>query len=96
VREWMSAECSKEDRKILGKDIRHVQTRWPVTLPKCRPLGGGLYEVRSDLSSGRIARVMFGFVDGEMVLLHAFIKKTQKTSDADLAIGRDRLRQARG
>jgi hypothetical protein len=34
-----------------------VQYRLPVGMPLCRPLGDGLWEVRSDLASNRIARV---------------------------------------
>jgi phage-related protein len=49
-------------------------------------LGGGLWEVRSDLTQNRISRVLFCVHDGRMVLLHAFIKKTQKTPDAELAL----------
>ena len=47
-------------------------------MPLCRNLGEGLWEVRSSLPSRRIARVLFCLVKGEMVLLHGFIKKTQK------------------
>jgi phage-related protein len=59
-------------------------------MPLCRALGKGLWEVRSELTQGRIARVLFCTHDGRMVLLHAFIKKTQKTpaSDLDLATKR--------
>ncbi len=61
-------------------------------MPLCRHLGGGLWEVRSELPPGRIARVMFCVRDGKMVLLHGFMKKTQKTpaSDRDIAIKRMR------
>jgi phage-related protein len=43
-------------------------------------LGDGLYEVRSDLAGNKIGRVLF-YIDfrGRMVLLHGFIKKTQKS-----------------
>jgi phage-related protein len=46
-------------------------------------LGKGLWEVRSQITQGRISRVLFCIHEGRMVLLHAFIKKTQKTPDAD-------------
>ena len=53
------------------------------------PLGDGLYEVRSSLSQNQIARVLF-YIDanGRMVLLHGFIKKTQKTPPAELELAR--------
>lgn len=58
-------------------------------MPVCRPLGGGLFEVRSELSQNRISRVLF-YIDREsrMVLLHGFIKKTQKTPTGDLDLAR--------
>jgi phage-related protein len=58
-----------------------------------RPLSGGLWEVRSDLTSNRIARVLFCFSEGRLIALHGFIKKTQKTPDAELALARKRMRE---
>jgi phage-related protein len=65
----------------------------PVGVPLCRALGNGLWEVRSQLTQGRISRVLFSIHDGRMVLLHAFIKKTQKTPDADLALALKRKKE---
>lgn len=70
-----------------------VQFGWPVGLPLCRSLGGGLWEVRSSLPSRREARVLFGFYDGMLVALHAFIKKTQKTPPEDLALAQNRMKE---
>ena len=39
------------------------------------------------------ARVLFGFHDGELIALHAFIKKTQSTPAADLKLARKRLKE---
>jgi hypothetical protein len=58
VREW-PLELSKDDRRIIGKDIQKVEFGWPIGMPYCRPLGHGLWEVRSDLTGGRIARTIF-------------------------------------
>jgi phage-related protein len=89
VREWLRSLSPIEDRKQIGVDIKTVEFGWPIGMPVCRPLGAGLYEVRSSLSQNRIARVLF-YIDakGRMVLLHGFIKKTQKTSPADLELAR--------
>ena len=75
---------------MIGRDIQKVEFGWPIGMPYCRPLGRGLWEVRSDLTGGRIARVIFCIKNGEMVLLHGFEKKTQKTpkQDIELAFGR--------
>ena len=62
-------------------------------MPICRPLGKGLWEVRSTLTNNRIARVIFGIVKNRMILLHGFIKKTQKTPDKDLSLARERLKE---
>jgi phage-related protein len=89
VREWLKS-LSGDDRKIIGEDIKYVEFGWPVGMPLCRALGGGLWEVRSQITQGRISRVLFCAHEGRMVLLHAFIKKTQKTPDSerDLALKR--------
>jgi phage-related protein len=92
VREWI-LELRSEDRLIVGKDIQKVEFGWPIGMPSCRPLGGGLYEIRSDLSSGRITRVIFSIMNSEMVLLHGFEKKTQKTPSKDLDLARSRQKE---
>ena len=78
-----------EDRKRIGEDIKTVEFGWPIGMPVCRPLGHGIYEVRTDLANNRIARFLL-YIDrkGRMVLLHGFIKKTQKTPGEDLALAR--------
>jgi phage-related protein len=69
--------------------IKTVEFGWPVGMPVCRSIGGGIYEVRPDLAQNRIARVLFYFdKNGRMVLLHGFIKKTQKTPEEDLELAR--------
>ncbi|MGP8264576.1 MAG: type II toxin-antitoxin system RelE/ParE family toxin [Beijerinckiaceae bacterium] len=92
VREWLRA-LGDDDRKIIGEDIKDVEFSWPIGLPLCRPLGKGLWEVRSDITDRRIARVLFCVHDGRMVLLHAFIKKTQKTPAADLELATKRRKE---
>lgn len=92
VREWI-LELPPEDRRTVGKDVQKVEFGWPIGRPYCAPLGHGLWEVRSDLDSNRIARVIFCIGDGEMILLHAFIKKTQKTPRQDIEIALKRKRE---
>ncbi len=92
VRDWLN-ELPREDKRVVGRDIAKVQFGWPVGLPVCRPLGAGLWEVRSTLPSRREARVVFGFYDGMLIALHAFIKKTQRTPDAELDLARKRLKE---
>ena len=89
VREWLKS-LETEDRKIIGEDIKDVEFSWPIGMPLVRPLGRELWEVRSSLKRGRIARVLFCVEQESMVLLHGFIKKTQKTPphDIDLALKR--------
>jgi phage-related protein len=90
VREWLRG-LDKPDRVRIGEDIQLVEVGWPIGMPACRPLGQGLHEVRTRLKD-RIARVLFGIVDGKMVLLHGFIKKSQATPADDLALARKRLK----
>jgi len=92
VREWLN-ELSREDKRTIGRDIAKVQYGWPMGLPLCRPLSGGLWEVRASLPSRREARVFFGFHDGMLIALHAMIKKTQKTPTEDLTLARQRFKE---
>jgi phage-related protein len=92
VCDWLRA-LSNEDRKIVGEDIKYVEFSWPIGMPLCRAMGKGPWEVRSNLTSGRIARVLFCIHEGTMVLLHGFIKKTQKTPDADLELAMKRKKE---
>ena len=92
VREWLK-DLPPEDRREVGKDLMRAQWRWPVGMPLCRPMGDGLWEIRTDLPSNRIARVLLGVDDGVLVALHAFIKKTQKTPPSELGVARKRLKE---
>jgi phage-related protein len=91
VRDWIRG-LSADDRKCIGEDIKTVEFGWPVGMPVCKPLGGGIYEVRTNLIQNRTARVLFYISKkGRMVLLHAFIKKTRGTPDADLEMARKNM-----
>ena len=94
VRDWLKS-LPHEEKKIIGQDIKTVQFGWPLGMPMVRKLDKDLWEVRSGLPN-RIARVIFTVNDGVMVLLHGFIKKSQKTPASDLALAKQRLRQLRG
>ena len=88
VREWLTA-LAREQRRMVGTDIKTVQLGWPIGMPVVRKLDHGLWEVRTDLGDS-ISRVIFTVVDAEMVLLHGFIKKSQKTPHVDLRTAKQR------
>jgi len=88
VREWLK-DLSKEDRKIIGEDIKTVQYSWPIGKPLVDSLGQQIWEVRSSLRS-RLARTLFTVCEQEIVLLHGFIKKVQKTPNEDLQLAKKR------
>src|SRR4051812_30318756 len=92
VREWLRG-LPLDDKRMVGRDIAKVQFGWPVGLPLCRPLSGGLWEVRSSLPSKREVRVFVGFHEGVLIALHAVIKKARKASTDDLALARQRLKE---
>lgn len=73
-----------------------VQFRWPVGMPLCRPLKDGLWEVRSTLSDGGIARTFFCVHEDKILVLSGFIKKTQKTPDEELKRARKRMKEFTG
>jgi phage-related protein len=92
VREWLRG-LNSDDRTVIGADILAVQRGWPLGLPLCRSLGRDLWEVRSTLPSKRIARLIFAFDDGELVILNGFIKKTQKTPQDEIDLALKRLKE---
>jgi phage-related protein len=83
----------KDDRHAIGLDLMRVQFGWPIGRPLVRSLKDGLWEVRSSLPSHRIARLILCFHDETLVVLHGFIKKTEKTPAADLALAKRRMRE---
>ena len=93
VREWLKKDLDNDDRKTVGIDIATAEYGWPIGMPTCKSLGHGLYEIRSDISSKRISRVIFAEYKGHMLLLHAFIKKTQKTPKQDIDLASQRLKE---
>jgi len=93
VREWLKL-LPAIDRKVIGANMKTVQFGWPLGMPLVRNMGGGIWEVRIRLEN-RIARVLFVLDGSTMVLLHGFIKKTQATSQQDLELAKDRLKQLR-
>jgi phage-related protein len=93
VREWLRG-LDREARRTIGEDMKTVQFGWPLGMPLVRPLGDGLWEVRSRLRDG-IARVIFLAEGDRMVLLHGFVKKSQKTPPKDLDLARRRAADVR-
>ena len=95
VRRWLKS-LEAQDRRIVGEDIKDVEFSWPIGMPLVRSLGRELWEVRSSLPHGRIARVIFCVEKDCMVLLHGFLKKTQKkpTQEIDLALKRKKGTQS--
>lgn len=94
VREWLKG-LEREDKRRLGEDLQTVQMGWELGLikePLVKSFGGGLFELRSFLSSRRIARVFFCVQARALVLLHGFIKKTEKTPDSELDLAKRRQR----
>jgi phage-related protein len=91
VREWLKA-LPREDCTVSGTDILTAQYAWPAGKPLVDHLGDGVWEVRSRLKN-RIARTLFVVVDQEIVLLHGFIKKQQKTPADELELAQKRKKQ---
>ena len=64
-----------------------------LRLPHSRALGEGLFELRPRGKSG-IGRAIYSFLLGKrIVVLHAFIKKSQRFPDRELKLARKRLKE---
>jgi len=81
---------------VIGTDLQRLEYRWPVGMPLSRPLGEGLHELRSNLSGGRTARILFFAARGHLVLVGGFIKKTRVTPRIELEVARARKRAWEG
>ena len=92
VREWLK-RLDEAERQAIGKDLLRAQWRWPVGMPLCRPMGNGLWEIRTDLPAKRTARVLLCLYREHLVALHGFIKKTRATPESDLATARKRQKE---
>jgi phage-related protein len=93
VRDWLK-NLGQSDRRTVGEDIKALQYGWPIGMPLARKMAENLWELRSRLSAG-ICRTFFTVYGGEIVLLHGFVKKSQKTPAKELAIAKRRLTKLR-
>lgn len=91
VLEWLK-DFNKEERKIVDRDIKYIQYSWPWKMPLIKPLGGGLMEIRIKLKDKQV-RIFFILHDSIIVLLHGFVKKTQKTPNNEIDIALKRAKQ---
>jgi phage-related protein len=91
VREWLLS-LQKDERKTIGTDIAYVQYKWPIGKPRVDHVRGSVWEIRSRLRN-RIARVLFAVDATEMILLHGFIKKTQKIPAEDIELAESRWKE---
>jgi phage-related protein len=94
VRDWLK-KLPGVERHAIGRDLLRSQWRWPVGMPLCRPPGGGLREIRTDLPTRRTARILLCLHREQLVALYGFIKKTRTTPDNDLELARKRQRELR-
>ena len=93
VRDWIKG-LDRQNRKLVGEDIKTLQFGWPLGMPVARKVAEDLWELRSRLKTG-IARTFFTVYAGHIVLVHGYVKKTQKTPTKDLAVAKRRLTKLR-
>lgn len=89
VKDWLLS-LEKQNRLIIGQDIKTVELGWPLGMPLVRKMDNNLWEVRCSLHGKRIARVLFTVYKKQMVLLHGFVKKSQKIPANDLNKAKER------
>ncbi len=99
VSETVQADIFDMPAGLLARYLRYadrMEVYGPdLGMPHTRAMGEGLFELRLKASEG-IARVFFCTVIGrKIVMLHHFVKKTEKTPPNELAIARRRLKEAK-
>lgn len=92
ARDWLKS-LDEVERHSIGIDLLRAQWRWPAGMPLCRPMGNGLWEMRTDLTTKRTARVLVCFHLGHLVAVHGFIKKKRATPAEDLETARKRQKE---
>lgn len=88
VEKWLSGLFEK-DRMIVLEDIKTVQYGFPIGMPLVKPFGDNLWEIRSRLGNA-IARIFFTLYEDNIILLHGFVKKSQKTPLSDIRLAKKR------
>jgi len=87
-------ECTREARKEIGSDIFAVQKSFPLGLPLVEKIDTDLWEIRSHISDG-ICRIFFTVCQETIVLLHGFVKKSQKIPSKETETAKKRLAEFR-
>jgi len=93
VRDWLKG-LDRQNRKLVGEDIKTLQFGWPVGMPVARKVADDLWELWSRMKNG-IARTFFTVYAKRIVLLHGFVKKAKKTPTKELAVAKLRLTKLR-
>ena len=79
--------------RYLHLTDRMLQFGPDLGMPQTRAMGSGLFEMRLKSQEG-IGRVFYcTLVKRKIVMLHQFVKKTDKTPPRDLAVARKRLKE---
>ncbi len=91
VIDWIK-KLDKHEQIKIAEDLQTLQCRWPLGMPLVRHLVKELWEVRSRLNN-RIARIIFVVKDKDIILLHGFIKKTEKMPQHDIELAQSRLKK---
>ena len=79
--------------RYIGLTDRMIEYGSNLGLPHTDAFGGGLFELRLKGAEG-IARVFFcTMIEQKIVMLHSFIKKTQKTPEKELKLAKQRMKE---
>jgi phage-related protein len=89
ARDWLRG-LPADQRHAIGEDLMVVQYRWPLGMPLVRKMEPRLWELRSPVPDG-IARLFFTVWETQIVVLHGFVKKGQKTPEHELETAQRRL-----
>lgn len=81
-------------RKTIGKAILELQKGYNLSMPLSKPMPSvalGVEELRVKDSTGRYRTFYYKKLTRGVLVIHAFVKKTRKTPDREIALGRKRL-----
>jgi len=95
IREWLDSLANEPKAEIFR--ILQMLGKYGIDLglPFVRPLESKIYEIRAKDRSGIYRVLYFAHTDKTFVLLHGFIKKTQKTPRKEIEIALKRMKEVK-
>ena len=93
VKKWLETLDESASSKLFRNLVLLETLGLGIREPYVKHLGNKLYEVRAKDHKGIYRVIYFASRGQKFVLLHGFVKKTEKTPRKELAIAKERMKE---